>query len=483
MIKLNKETLKDKIHGCWLGKNIGGTMGTPYEGRREVQDIKGFVTKPGEVLPNDDLDLQLIWLIAAEKEGLQRLCSNILAEYWVSYIPAHWNEYGVGKCNLKAGFLPPLSGEFGNEDWKNSNGAWIRSEIWATMTPGFPNLAVKYAFADASIDHGLSEGTYGEVFTASLESYAFFESDIRKLIELGLSRIPADCEVAKCIRLVIECYDKGIDYRETRELLVKDFKKDLDWFQAPANIAFTVIGLLYGEGDFKKSMIYAINCGDDTDCTGATVGAVLGIIYGKSGIPSDWASYLGDSIVTVAIDRTGISGVLPKTCTELTERVMDMIPVMFKSNGIEMEYTDGESDISDSNAAKVCSGIEKTLFDRLPYSYDAPDCVYARAIVEFYEKPIVAPGESIKVRIRFFNKMCDQRHLHIKLHLPEDWTAASYKRDVHLNKAAFQEIECGHEWEATLIAGERVEAMNRAIVEVTSPGRPTAFLIPIIIAG
>lgn len=483
MIKINKEMLTDKIHGCWLGKNIGGTMGTPYEGKREMLDIDGFKTKPGEVLPNDDLDLQLIWLHAAEQEGLHKLSANILAEYWVSFIPAHWNEYGVGKCNLKAGFLPPLSGEFGNEDWKNSNGAWIRSEVWATMAPGFPNIAAKYAFMDACVDHGIAEGTHAEVFTATLESYAFFESDIRKLIELGLSRIPEECEVAKKIRFVIECYDKGIDYREVRELLVKDFKKNLDWFQAPCNVAFVAIGLLYGEGDFKKSMIYAINCGDDTDCTGATVGAILGIVYGKKGIPEDWAAYLGDNLVTVAIDRTSIGAHIPKTCTELTERILDMIPFMFKANGIKMEYTDGESDISDASAHKVLSGIEHKLFARMPYSYDGPDCVVFDSIVEFFDKPQIQSGESLKVQVRFFNKLYDQRHLNIKLHLPEGWSCSPYKHSLHMNKECYHEISEGHAWEVTITAGEHVDAMNRAILEVTSCGRPTNVMIPIIIAG
>lgn len=208
-----------------------------------------------------------------------------------------------------------------------------------------------------------------------------------------------------------------------------------------------------------------------------------GIIYGKSGIPEDWASYLGDLIITVAIDRTGIKYELPETCTELTKRIMDMIPVMFKVHGIEMEYTDGESDISDETATAVCAGIENMLFNRLPYSYNAPYCVHTSAIVEFYGQPVIAPDESIKVRIRFFNKMCDQRHLHIKLYLPDGWSASAYKRDVHLNKASYKETVPGHEWEVTLTAGNNVEAMNRAVVEVTSPGRPNALLIPITIAG
>ena len=481
MLKLNRAELRDKIHGCWLGKNIGGTMGTPYEARQEMQDITGFVTKPGEVLPNDDLDLQLIWLLAAEKEGLEHLNSAMLAEYWVSYIPAHWNEYGVGKCNLKNGLLPPLSGEFENDDWKNSNGAWIRSEIWATMAPGLPNVAAKYAFADASVDHGLSEGTYGEVFTATIESYAFVEKDIRKIIEFGLTRIPETCRVARSVRLVLKSYDEGVDYRTTRELLVED-SRDLGWFQAPANIAFTVLGLIYGEGDFKKSMIYAINCGDDTDCTGATVGAFLGLLYGRSGIPQDWASYLGDSITTVAIDRTAISGDLPKTCTELTDRVINMIPVMCRANGIRVEFTEEHSDFSDGNDQKVLAGIEKTLFDRLPYSYDGPECVILRSMVEFYDKPVIEPNGSLRFRVRFFNKLPDQRHLHIRLYLPEGWTA-SYRHDMHLPRASFQETGEGYALEVTVTAGEKVEAVNRAAVEVTSPGRPTAHLIPIILIG
>ncbi len=42
MTKFNKAELRDKIYACWLGKNIGGTLGTPFEGKREVLDVTGF---------------------------------------------------------------------------------------------------------------------------------------------------------------------------------------------------------------------------------------------------------------------------------------------------------------------------------------------------------------------------------------------------------------------------------------------------------
>ncbi|HHU08304.1 MAG TPA: ADP-ribosylglycohydrolase family protein, partial [Clostridiaceae bacterium] len=126
-MNLSIDILRDKIHACWIGKNIGGTMGTPYEGKRELLDIQGFSTQPGESLPNDDLDLQLVWLRAVDQLGPKAITASILAEYWLSYVMPHWNEYGVGKANLRAGFFPPLSGELNNEEWKHSNGAWIRT--------------------------------------------------------------------------------------------------------------------------------------------------------------------------------------------------------------------------------------------------------------------------------------------------------------------------------------------------------------------
>ncbi|HBE14098.1 MAG TPA: ADP-ribosylglycohydrolase family protein, partial [Clostridiales bacterium] len=199
------------------------------EGQRDMQNISGFVTEKGMSLPNDDLDLQLVWLHAMEQEGPYKMSSNILGEYWISYIPPHWNEYGIGKANLKIGLLPPLSGEIDNDKWKHSNGAWIRSEIWACLTPGFVDIVKKYAYMDACVDHGYGEGTYAEIFTASLECAAFTNRNIKEIIDYALKQIPEDCRVAKAVKLVIDSYDRGVDWKITRNLLVEQ-SADIGWF-------------------------------------------------------------------------------------------------------------------------------------------------------------------------------------------------------------------------------------------------------------
>ena len=95
------------------------------------------------------------------------------------------NSYGVGKVNMKLGIMPPLSGEYNNANWKTGNGAWIRSEIWACLARGNPLLAAQFAWSDACVDHGCTDGTFAEIFAATLESAAFIEKDRDKLIQFA----------------------------------------------------------------------------------------------------------------------------------------------------------------------------------------------------------------------------------------------------------------------------------------------------------
>lgn len=56
-----------------------------------------------------------------------------------------------------------------------------------------------------------------------------------------------------------------------------------------------LMGLLYGEGDFRKSVSIATMCGFDTDCNAGTVGCLLGLRNGLDGIPADWRDPIADS--------------------------------------------------------------------------------------------------------------------------------------------------------------------------------------------
>lgn len=487
-VKLNLDTYKDKVYACWIGKNIGGTMGTPYEGQRVINDIQGFVTKENEVLPNDDLDLQLVWLHAVEELGPQNVTPLTLGEMWVSFIGPYWNEYGLGKNNLKHGMIPPLSGDYRN-NWRDSNGAWIRTEIWASLAPAAPDVALKYAFADASVDHGVGEGTIAAVFVAAIESAAYVINDFRKLLDIGLSKIPAESRVARSVRLLLKCYEEGDDWKTARNKILQENADIGDgWFEAPSNVAYTMLGILYGECDFKKSMIIAINCGDDTDCTGATVGSILGIMGGMAAIPEDWRKHLGDDIVTVSVNKGCLYGV-PKTCTELTAHVVNEAPAMLHANRRDLKYyvefTDGETEVpEDAEETFADPTVCRALLDTPPYSYEVNFNV-AKAIVTFDKAPDIEPGESIRVKVRFVNQAdifgCMPYFLNLSWILPDDWTVEG-PRSVqlpHVNAHNSGMVDT----EFVITAGETTDPVNRLILEAVVDERPTTGLIPVTVYG
>ena len=417
--QINIYEFRDKVLGCWQGKNIGGTLGAPMEGTRQLGDISFYTQETaGRPAPNDDLDLQLVWLLAVEQNGAYRLNERILGEYWMRYITGPWNEYGVGKINMANGLVPPLSGACNNEQWKNSNGAWIRSEIWACLFPGAPDDALEFAWCDACVDHA-DDGIYAELFTTALESAAFVESDIRKLIDIALAKIPADCRVARSVGIAIREYEAGHDFKTARNAVVDD-SADLGWFQAPANVAFAVIGLLYGEGDFGRSLCCAVNCGDDTDCTGATVGAVLGIVKGRSGIPAEWIEPIGETIRTVAIDPFHAEA--PADLDELTERVIRCAEETQMVNPTLPQLTDGPTAISEKlRASLLCSDqAARRLWKKSSFAFRT-DLPFGKAEVEYLDGVEALPGETKRLRLSLHNPRSENKVCYFDWNLPEGW--------------------------------------------------------------
>ncbi len=420
-MNINLTEYRNKVLGCWMGKNIGGTFGAPHEGEQHMNEAEFYTDIiPGEPIPNDDLDIQLVWLLAAEERGVFRLNPRVLGEYWMKYVTGPWNEYGVCRANIANGFTPPLSGSVNNEKWKWSNGAWIRSEIWACIAPGSPDEAARLAYMDACCDH-YGEGIFAEMFTAALESAAFVVADIRELLRIGLAKIPADCRISRVVHLACGLYDKGTSFKDARNEVLED-SKDLGWFQAPLNIGFVVIGLLYGEGDFDKSLKYAVNCGDDTDCTGATVGSILGIQYGADKIPRRWIEPIGMGLRTIAVNNVDLH--VPKSLHELCKRVELVALDAYRDNPLNLlPITDNPPELPDTAALASSEYVSKRIWTLSPYELTF-DLSWGKISVEYENGPDVEPGKPVKLRVRAADVMTLSSAVEFKLTLPEGWTAS-----------------------------------------------------------
>ena len=417
LVLLNEADFRDRVFACWLGKNIGGTLGMPFEGKREPQGISFYTNlTPGQPAANDDLDLQILWLKAMQEHD-GRVDARLLGQYWLAYVPVDWNEYGVGKRNMRRGLLPPVSGEFDNGQWKHSNGAWIRSEIWACLAPGCPGLAARMAREDACVDHGQAEGTLAEIFTATIESAAFIERDRDRLLAIGLAMIPKDCQVAIAVRAAMDAKRAGKDWKAARLDVIAASEKT-GWFQAPRNVAYMILGWLYGEGDFGKSICTAVNCGDDTDCTGATLGSILGILHGTKGIPTQWSGPIGLKIKTVAI--SGFEH--PEDLDTLTGQTVAMAKKVLAANGMPVRLTDGPAELRRASRLQLSDPkTARALWRLSPWQvvWNEPDL---RVVLDYRSEPVIRPNEprTVRVVLRYLSDRSLSMRVAIQ-GLPEGW--------------------------------------------------------------
>ncbi|MBN2511856.1 MAG: ADP-ribosylglycohydrolase family protein [Sedimentisphaerales bacterium] len=421
IVQFNEAQFRDRVFACWLGKNIGGTLGMPFEGDPAARNISFYThLKPGEPAANDDLDLQLLWLKALE-ENNGRVDARILGEYWLKFIPVNWNEYGVGKRNMKLGILPPVSGAFDNERWKHSNGAWIRTEIWACLAPGCPGLAARMAREDACVDHGQAEGTMAAIFVAAIESAAFVESDRDKLIAIGLSMIPEDCQVALAVKAAQEAYRSQKDWKTARADIIKT-TESTGWFQAPRNIGYVVLGWLYGEGDFGKSICMAVNCGDDTDCTGATLGSILGIIGGSKGIPARWKDPIG-----LAIRNCAISGFeAPADINILTDRTVAMARKVMALNKLPVGLTPGPANLSRAGELTLIdTQVARQLWALSPWKVVWMD-PSVRVILDYQKEPYITANQPRQVQITMNSVTDTPKTVTVRLEgMPAGWKVSN----------------------------------------------------------
>ncbi|MBO3808022.1 MAG: ADP-ribosylglycohydrolase family protein [Candidatus Brockarchaeota archaeon] len=441
-IIISRSEYWDKVYACWLGKNIGGTLGAPFEGKKFVNDLDFYATLVSEAAPNDDLDFQLVWLKMLEDWGVNVKLEK-LAEYWLKHLSAYpWNEYGFCQRNLRKGLLPPVSGCFENY-YVDEMGSPIRSEIWACIAPGNPQLAASYAWKDSCLDHSGGEGMYGEMFWAAVESAAFVISDVETLIRIGLNMIPLHSQISRVIREALWCYKNNVRWAEARERIVQWYGHN-SACHAVQNHGFTILGLLYGR-DFGDKLCKAVNCGYDTDCTGATLGSLLGILLGTKGIPDKWKKGVGEKIVLHKYTRLDDA---PKTIAELTDRVMTVAEKVLEENpGVKF----GEHTVIPENCVTLL------MRNELAMGFLKNDVQSSVRSVSDYEvwlhyngEPVIYPGvgKTLGVRVLKDNREVD---LEVRLRVPPDWRVL--------------ELESIFGQKRFLVEASRVEETNKLSVE------------------
>ena len=335
-MKLSYAEYVRRVAGCFLGKTVGGTLGMPYEGDLAERTVTYYDPVPTEMVANDDLDLQVINLEHILQHGLP-VSGRYLGKQWTDNLMGWPDEYGVANHNTTAGIFAPLSGAFNNY-FHGGMGAAIRSELWACLCPGDPELAAKLSRQDSCTDH-TDDGMDAEMFLAAVESLAFIEDDYRVLIERGLSFIPQDGRLANALRDTQAWWEELKDVHEVRVKLLEKYYSD-NWTDVSINLSLILLAWLAGEDDFSRGICIAAGLGYDADCTCATLGAILGMRHPEQ-IVERWTAPIGDALV---LSSCVVGMHEPQTINEFCDRLIGICPQILSFYGSSVEITDFPDD-------------------------------------------------------------------------------------------------------------------------------------------
>ena len=291
--------LEDKVRGGWAGQMIGVTYGAPTEFRFQGKiNESPRVWKPEELagaLDQDDLYVEMTFADVMDRLGLEATT----AQYGEAFRDSKyrlWHANLAARRLLRRGVKAPLSGHPDFNLHANDIDFQIESDFIGLMCPGLPRAAQRYA---DRVGHVMNygDGVYGGIFVGAMYSAAFFEKDPRKVVEAGVAALPAASVYAEMIRDVLKWSAEDADWKRTWQLLEDKWDKDdpcPDGALRPFNIdaalngAYIALGLLYGNGDFEKTMEVAMRAGQDSDCNPSSAAGVLGVMLGYQGIPAQW---------------------------------------------------------------------------------------------------------------------------------------------------------------------------------------------------
>ena len=313
-LTIPKDSLIDKIKGGWAGQTIGVTFGGPYEFKFRgtfIGDYQPLVWQddflkkymldwPGLY---DDLYMDLTFVDVFEKYGLEAPVDSFANAFArAGYMLWHANQ--AGRYNILNGIKAPQSGHWLNNPHADDIDYQIEADFAGLMSPGMPNVASSIS---DKIGHIMNygDGWYGGIFVGAMYSIAFTTKDVNYIVTEAIKTVPEQSEFYQCISDIINWHKKyPNNWEQTWFEAQKKWGNDIGCpegvfnpynIDAKINSAYVVIGLLYGQGDYTKSLEISTRCGQDADCNPSTVGGILGTMHGYSHIPQYWKKCLKEA--------------------------------------------------------------------------------------------------------------------------------------------------------------------------------------------
>jgi len=317
----------ERTYAGVLGKIIGVYLGRPIEGWSYERITEQFGEaghyihdKVGVplVVTDDDISGTFTFLRALPDYGNSlSLTPQQIGQTWLNYLIERktilwWGGLGnstehTAYLRLKKGIPAPQSGSItvNGKIVAEQIGAQIFIDGWAMVSPGNPQQAVDLAKRAGSVSHD-GEAVYGAQVLVAMEAEAYVNQNIHHLLDTGVSFIPKDSIIYRMIADLRNWAVSDGDWRKTRQRIVENYGYDkyIGNCHIVPNHALIILGLLYSEGDFQRSLMICNTSGWDTDCNVGNLGCLMGIRNGLAGFEGkvDWRGPVADRIYIPTAD-------------------------------------------------------------------------------------------------------------------------------------------------------------------------------------
>lgn len=314
----------EKTYVGWLGKVIGIRMGAPIEGysKEKIEQLYGkhitdYLVDYNDFACDDDSNGPIFFVRTLEH--YDQVSPKEMGYTFLNYIA---NEHGffwwgnelstehTAYKNLLKGIEAPESGSIAvnGQELAEQIGGQIFIDGFGFLAPGNPRVASDLAEHSARVTHDL-EGVYGGRFIAACISLAYTHTDIIKIIKEALKEIPEDSTYKEVVERMLLCKEEGCSLEEAFLVLKNEYWSDRykGVCHMIPNGGIIALSLIYGGGDFFKTMELVNLCGFDTDCNAGNVGAIMGVLTGiqsdenPRGIPKRFITPIKDIMLASSV--------------------------------------------------------------------------------------------------------------------------------------------------------------------------------------
>ena len=334
---IDPDTIFNKLQGGVLGRCAGMMLGKPLEGMGTAANIRRYLEHANafpldnyvpkldfnpadvffnpifdhwdhatlgnitQVIQDDDIEYVIAAYHILKTYGPDFTTADV-AEFWLShfaYGQVHTAEHIVYK-SLVNGCPPDQAASYRNP-YREWIGAQIRTDVYGYICPSQPRKAAELAYRDAAMTH-TRNGIYGGMWVAAMVAAAYVLDSPAAVIRAGLAEIPPQSRLHEAISDVLTWCETDASWEQTLVRIKQKhgayYRADerFGWVQTIPNACLVALGLLHGELDFGKSIAITVMGGWDTDCTGATVGSIMGVILGVDSLPTKWTGPLNNTL-------------------------------------------------------------------------------------------------------------------------------------------------------------------------------------------